>query len=125
MGMWRISHTLSKLMLFLGLEYKGFRLPLANITNPSARNNISLDKVCEILHINVVNLQMKREADAPDEKFLWCSWIQKLPAPYDVRHSDTKLPQWMSDRSVKKTCESIVDARKMIKLAKEHGKELV
>ena len=90
-----------------GLEYKGFRLPLANITNPSARNNISLDKVCEILHINVVNLQMKREADAPDEKFLWCSWIQKLPAPYDVRHSDTKLPQWMSDRSVKKTCESM------------------
>merc|ERR1711954_456300 len=30
---------------------------------------------------------------------------------------------WMSDRSVKKTWESIVDARKMIKLAKEHGKK--
>ena len=92
-----------------GLEYKGFILPLANVTNPSAKNNMSLDKVCEILHISVINLQMKREADAPDEKFLWCSWIQKLPAPYDVRYSDTKLPQWMSDRSVKKTCESIVD----------------
>ena len=106
-----------------GLEYKGFKLPIANITNPSARNNISLDKVSEILHINVINLQMKVESDAPDEKFLWCNWIQKLPAPYDGRHSEAKLPQWMSDRSVKKTCESIVDARKMIKLAKEHGKK--
>ena len=106
-----------------GLEYKGFKLPIANITNPSARNNISLDKVSEIVHINVINLQKKVESDAPDEKFLWCNWIQKLPAPYDGRHSEAKLPQWMSDRSVKKTCESIVDARKMIKLAKEHGKK--
>merc|ERR1711954_162681 len=109
--------------MHFGLEYKGFKLPLANIINPSARNNMSIDKVSEILHINVVNLQMKVESDAPDEKFLWCNWVQKLPAPYDGRNTDTKLPQWMSDRSVKKTCESIVDARKMIKLAKEHGKK--
>ena len=67
-----------------GLEYKGFILPLANITNPSARNNISLDKVCEILHISVINLQMKRKADTADDGYLWCSWIQKLPAPYDI-----------------------------------------
>ena len=109
--------------LNFGLEYKGFHLPLATIINPSARKNMSIDKVNEILHINVVNLQMKVESDFPDQKFLWCNWVQKLPAPYEGSHIDAKLPQWMSDRSVKKTCESIVDARKMIKLAKEHGKK--
>ena len=37
-----------------GLEYKGFHLPLATIINPSAKKNMSIDKVNEILHINVV-----------------------------------------------------------------------
>ena len=64
--------------LNFGLEYKGFHLPLATIINPSARNNINVDKVTEILHINVVNLQMKVESDAPDKKFLWCNTKGRL-----------------------------------------------
>ena len=104
-----------------GLEYKGFHLPLATIINPSAKKNMSIERVQEILHINIVNLQMKVESEFPDQKYHWCNWVQKLPI--EGSQMDEKLPQWMSDRSVKKTCEYIIDARKLIKLAKERGKE--
>ena len=94
--------------LLNGVEYKGFTLALANITNPSVRANGRFNNICEILHISVTNLQMKRRADTADNGFLWCSWIQTLPAPYDDKYSDAVLPQWMSERSVKETCKAIV-----------------
>ena len=56
-----------------GLEYKGFHLPLATITNPSAKKNMNIERVQEILHINIVNLQMKVESEFPDQKYHWCN----------------------------------------------------
>ena len=54
-----------------GVEYKGFTLPLANITNPSVRNNERFNNICEILHISVTNLQMKETAETADDGYLW------------------------------------------------------
>ena len=79
-----------------GIEYKGFTLPLANITNPSIRNNGRFNNICEILHISVTNLQMKMTAEAEDNGYLWCNWIQTLPPPYESLNRKVVLPQWMS-----------------------------
>ena len=65
------------------MEYKSFTVPLANTTNPSARNDERFSNICEILHISVANLQMKETAETADDGYLWCNWVQKLPSPFD------------------------------------------
>ena len=94
--------------LLHGIAYKGFTLALAVISNPSVRANGRFDNICEILHISVTNLQMKKMVETADNGFWWCNWILTLPAPYDDQESDVVLPQWMSDRSVKEAvnCQS-------------------
>merc|ERR1712208_35176 len=109
------------------MEYKGFTVPLANTTNPSARNNERFNNICEILHIPVTNLQMKETAETADDGYLWCNWVQKLPPPFDdpecMVSRDVILPQWMSARSIKEACKCIVETRKMVKLARENGRD--
>ena len=36
---------------------------------------------------------------------------------------DVMLPQWMSARSIKEACKCIVETRKMVKLARENGRD--
>merc|ERR1711942_53045 len=92
-------------------------------SNPSVRNNGRFNNICEILHISMTNLQMKKMVETADNGFLWCNWIQTLPAPYDDQDSDVVLPQWMSERSVKEACKAIVETRKLVKLARENGRD--
>ena len=75
-----------------GIAYKGFTLDLAVISNPSMRANARFDNVCEILHISVTNLQMKKLVEKADNGFWWCNWILTLPAPYNDHESDVVLP---------------------------------
>merc|ERR1711954_2640 len=89
----------------------------------SMRANGRFDNICEILHISVTNLQMKKLVETADNGFWWCNWILTLPAPYDDQERDVVLPQWMSDRSVKEAVKAIVETRKLIRLARETGRE--
>ena len=66
-----------------GLSYKGFELNLAIASStPSMGANARFDNVCEILHIAVTNLQMKKLVKSADNGYWWCDWILSLPAIY-------------------------------------------
>ena len=110
-----------------GIEYKSFTLPIASMTNPSARDLGRFNHICETLHISVTNLQMRETAEEADDGYYWCNWIQTLPPPYNDPNSevarDVVLPQWMSVRCIKEVCKAIVDTRKEVKLARENGRD--
>ena len=106
-----------------GIGYKGFTLPLATTNCPSIRNNGRFNNICEVLHISVTNLQKKMTAEAVKDGYLWYNWIQTLPSPFEHLNRNVVLPDWMSERSVKEACKTIVETRHLVKLARENGRD--
>ena len=107
--------------LQFGVSYKCFHLPVAKSVTPSLKLKEKFGNVVEILSIPISNLQKKTKPDyegANAPEYLWMNYIMKLPPPYDKR---VNLPQWMSQRSVERACDTVVQTRKLVKLAGNDG----